>query len=270
MGIRKRLVCIFVVHFGHKGKCTLRFVPFCTMDVSRCVLITVEQQIWKSVAQYLSKRTSEYNWIVNRPKDSEKPKVEVFVWWAGKGAFFATPLRSHLRRLRRKSCVECFGISKAVKTKSILKKLAGSTKTHYWDDGFVGNELTEYLKVGFLELGKSPKVIKKTDTETTKQEGDDPTPPPSDVKNGENKRQVKLSQNQVNSLVLRLLTRTASNVTGVSKSVTGVSDELKSLSEAFRSEMINVNSKMDKLAEQLYHKLYDPMFDGDCKCEKCK
>ena len=81
---------------------------------------------------------------------------------------------------------------------------------------------------------------------------------------------MKLNQNQVNGLVLRLLTRAASNVIGVSKSVTGVSGELKSLSEAFCDQMINVNSKMDKLAEQLYHKLYDPMFDGDCKCEKCK
>ena len=81
---------------------------------------------------------------------------------------------------------------------------------------------------------------------------------------------MKLGQNQVKGLVLKLLSRTASNVTSISKSVTGVSDELKRLSEGFSAEMINVNSKMDKLAEQLYHKLYDPMFDGDCKCEKCK
>ena len=242
------------------------------MDVSRCVLIAVEQQTWKSVAQYLSKRTSEYNWIVNRTKDTDR--VEVFVWWAGKGAFFATPLRSHLRRLRRKSCVECFEVSKAVKTKSILKKLARSTKTHHWNGGFIGNELMEYLKVGFSELGKNPQVIKKA----VEQEGDDLTPPPppppppspSDVKNSDNRQQVKLNQNQVNGLVLRLLTRTMSNVTGVSKSVTGVSDGLRGLSEAFCNQMINVNSKVDKLAEQLYHKLYDPLFDGDCKCEKCK
>ncbi len=226
---------------------------------------------------------------MNRPKDSEKPKVEVYVWWVGKSAFSATPLRSHLRRLKRKSCVECFGISRAVKTKSILKKLAGSTKTHYWDDGFVGNELMEYLKVGFLELGRKPKVTKKMDTETTEQEKDDPTPPPpsqvpisplqqskapsSEVKNSENpdnRQQAKLGQNQVEGLVLKLLSCTASNVTSISKSVTGVSNELKKLSEGFSAEMVNVNSKMDKLAEQLYHKLYDPMFDGDCKCEKCK
>ncbi len=268
MGIRK--LCIFVVYFGHKGKYTLRFVPFYTMDVSRCVLITVEQQTWKSVAQYLSKRTLEYNWIVNRAKDTDR--IEVFVWWVGKGAFFATPLGTHLRRLRRKSCTECFEVSKAVKTKSVLKKLARSTETHHWDGGFVGNELMEYLKVGFLEVRKSPKIIKKA----VEQEGDgppppppppplppSPPPPPSDVRNSDNRQQVKLNQNQVNGLVLRLLTRAASNVTGVS-------DELKSLGEAFRDQMISVNSKMDKLAEQLYHKLYDPMFDGDCKCEKCK
>ncbi len=187
---------------------------FCTMDVSRCVLITVEQQIWKNTEQYLSKRTSEYNWIVNRPKDSEKPKVEVFVWWVGRSAFSATPLRSHLKRLKRKNCGVCLGVSKAVKTKSILRKLVGSAKTHYWDDGFVGNELMEYLKVGILELGRKPKVTKKMDTETTKQEENGPPPPPpppssvqtppllqqskappSEVKNSENpdnRQQVKL------------------------------------------------------------------------------
>ena len=248
------------------------------MDVSRCVLITVGQQIWKNVAQYLSKRTSEYNWIVNRPKDTEKPKAEVFVWWVGKGAFFATPLRSHLRRLRRKSCAECFEVSKAVKTKSILKKLARSTKTHYWDGGFIGNELMEYLKVGFSELGKSPKVIKKT---TKQEENGSPPPPPPPPPSPQSQSpvptpplpqqsEVKLSQDQINGLVLKLLSRTTSNVASISKNVTTVSDELKGLSEGFGAEMVKVNSKMDKLAEQLYHKLYDPMFDGDCKCEKCK
>ncbi len=83
------------------------------------------------------------------------------------------------------------------------------------------------------------------------------------------KKRPRLSQNQINGLVLKLLSRTTSNVTSVSKNITGVSYELKGLSEAFCTEMIKVNSKMDKLAEQLYHKLYDPLFDGDCKCKKC-
>ena len=264
------------------------------MDVSRCVLITVGQQIWKNVAQYLSKRTSEYNWIVNRLKNSEKSELEVFVWWGSKSMFSATPLRSHLKRLKRKNREECFGVSKAVKTKSILKKLAESPKTHYWDGGYVGNELMEYLKVGILGLRKRPKVTVKMDTETTEQEENGPSPPPppppppppspqsqspvptpplpqqSEVKNGGNKQQAKLSQDQINGLVLKLLSRTTSNVASISKNVTTVSDELKGLSEGFDAEMVKVNSKMDKLAEQLYHKLYDPMFDGDCKCEKCK
>ena len=237
------------------------FVSFCTMDVSRCVLITAGQGIWKSVVQYLSERKAGYNWIVKRAKNSERQEVKVFVWWTGKAAFFATALRTYLRRLRRKSHAECLEVSKAVKTKSILRRLAGPTETYPCNGGYVGNELMEYLKLGFLELRESSKK-----TKTVEQREDDlppppPPPPPSPV---------KLSENQVNRLLLKLLARTALNVTGVCKSVTSVSDELRVLSEAFCDEMTNINSKMDKLAEQLYHKLYDPMFDGDCKCEKCK
>ena len=236
------------------------FVSFCTMDVSRCVLITVGQEIWKSAAQYLSERKAGYNWIV---KNSERQEVKVFVWWADKAAFFATALRTYLRRLRRKSHAECLEVSKAVKTKTILRRLAGPTETYPWNGGYVGNELMEYLKLGFSELRESSK---KTKTIGQREDGLPPPPPPPPPPPSP----VKLSENQVNSLLLKLLARTALNVTGVCKSVTSVSDELRVLSEAFCDEMTNINSKMDKLAEQLYHKLYDPMFDGDCKCEKCK
>ena len=205
--------------------------------------------------QYLSERKTGYNWIVKRAKNSGRQEVKVFVWWTGKAAFFATALRTYLRRLRRKSHAECLEVSKAVKTKSILRRLAGPTETYPCDGGYVGNELMEYLKLGFLELRESSKK-----TKTVEQREDD-LPPPSPV---------KLSENQVNRLLLKLLARTTLNVTGVCKSVTSVSDELRALSKAFCDEMTNINSKMDKLAEQLYHKLYDPMFDGDCKCEKCK
>ncbi len=248
-------------------------VSFRTMDVSRCVLITVGQGIWKSVVQYLSERKTGYNWIVKRAKDSKRQEVKIFVWWTGKAAFFATALQTYLRRLRRKSHAECLEVSKAVKTKSVLRRLAGPTETYHWDGGFVGYELMEYLKLGFSELRESSRRAK-----TVGQRGDDlpppplpplppspPPPPPSPSPSP-----VKLSENQVNGLLLKLLARTTFGVAGVCKSVTRVSDELRVLSEAFRDEMTNINSKMDKLAEQLYHKLYDPMFDGDCKCEKCK
>ena len=236
-------------------------VSFFTMDVSRCVLITVGQGIWKSVVQYLSERKADYNWIVKRAKNSERQEVKVFVWWTGKAAFFATALRTYLRRLRRKSHAECLEVSKAVKTKTILRRLTGPIETYHWDGGFIGNELVEYLKLGFLELRES---LKKTKT-AEQREDDLPPPPPPPPPSPE-----KLGQNQVSRLLLKLLARTTLNVTGVCKSVTSVSDELRVLSEAFCDEMTNINSKMDKLAEQLYHKLYDPMFDADCKCEKCK
>ncbi len=268
------------------------------MNVSQCVLITVGEHVWKNVAQYLSKRTTEYNWIVNRPKDLKESEVEVFVWWGSRVVFSATSLRSYLKRLKRKNRKECFGISKAVKTKSVLRKLVESTKTHYWDDSFVGNELMEYLKAGISELGKKLKVTGQenelqTDTEgvsvkmdvgsesqsNTPQQSDpqqsDPQPlkEKTEVTKQRNEPKIAVGQPKLTrvsgGLILKLLSRTTSNVIGISKNVTGVSDELKRLSEGFRTEMIKVNSKMDKFAEQLYHKLYDPMFDGDCKCEKC-
>ncbi len=289
------------------------------MDISQCVLITAEEHIWKNTVQYFSKRCLKYNWIVNRPKDLGKSEVEVFVWWDGKSVFSSTPLRSYLKRLKQKNHKECFKISKAVKTRSILRKLVDSTKTHYWDDGFIGKELMEYLKVGISELKKKPKVETKQQNEpqpntsqqtdpqsntvkvaekmnTEEQEpfhsflsGPQPTsqqsdPQPNTLKVTEkintevieqqnepdtDKKRPRLSQNQINGLVLKLLSRTTSTVTNVSKNVTGVSDELKRLSEAFCTEMIKINSKMDKFAETLNHKLYDPLFDDDCKCAKC-
>ncbi len=301
----------FRVFFCYKKRGDLHFVSFCTMDVSRCILITAEEYIWKNTAQYLSKRCLKYNWIVNRPKDMEKSEVEVFVWWCGKGVFSATPLRSYLKRLKQKNHKECFKISKTVKTESILKKLVYSTKTHYWDDGFIGKELMEYLKVGISRLKKESKVTAKMNTEVTEQESgpfdsflqgpqpsasqpSDPQPQPSDSqpqqsdpqpqqsetisqvkddkKRKDNKQRVKLSQNQINGLVLKLLSRTASNVTNVSKDIAKISrkyDKVNRLNKTFRTEMIKVNSKMDKLAKTLNHKLYDPLFDDDCKCDKC-
>ncbi len=246
------------------------------MDVLRCVLITVDEHIWKNTAQYLSKRTSEYNWIVNRPKDLEKSEIEVFVWWAGRAVFSATPLRSYLRRLKQKNYKECFKISKAVKTKSILRKLINSTKTHYWDNGFVGNELMEYLKVRILELRKRLKVTEPQNEqqskevtvkmEVTEQESE-PQPCTSqqggpqplkvtaktEVIEQQNeseitsvKKQPKLAQVS-GGLILKLLSRTTSNVSNIGKDVM----YMKKLSETLCEEIAKINDKMDKLAKTL-------------------
>ncbi len=248
------------------------------MDVLRCVLITVDEHIWKNTAQYLSKRTSEYNWIVNRPKDLGKSEIEVFVWWAGRAVFSATPLRSYLKRLKQKNHKECFKISKAVKTKSILRKLINSTKTHYWDNGFVGNELMEYLKVRILELRKKLKVTEQQNEpqldmkevtekmEVTEQESE---PQPSTSQQGDPqplevtaktevieqqnkseitgvKKQPKLAQVS-GGLILKLLSRTTSNVSNIGKDAT----YMKKLSETLCEEIAKVNSKMDKLVKTL-------------------
>ncbi len=105
------------------------------MNVSRCVLITTEEHIWVNILPYLFKKREKYNWILNRPKDSEKSpndKVEVFVWWSGDVMFSATPLRSHLKRLKQKDGVkkreECFKISRRIKTIDSRK-----VDRFYWD-----------------------------------------------------------------------------------------------------------------------------------------
>ncbi len=253
--------------FTYKRRSDLHFASLCTMDVLRCVLITVDEHIWKNTAQYLSKRTSEYNWIVNRPKDLEKSEIEVFVWWASRVVFSATPLRSYLKRLKRKNHRECFKISKAVKTKSILKKLINSTKTHYWDDGFVDNELMEYLKVRIQEVRKELKVTERQPEEVTEkmkvtEQESEPQPSTSQPLKVTAKTKVIEQQNrseitgvkeqpklaQVSGgLILKLLSRTASNVSNIGKDVM----YMKKLSETLCEEIAKVNGKMDGLVKTL-------------------
>jgi hypothetical protein len=171
-----------------------------------------------------------------------------------------------------------------MKTESILRKLVDSTKTHYWDDGFIGKELMEYLKAGILRLKKESKVTEKMNTEVTEQESgpfhsfllgpqpstsqqSDPQPQQSettsqvkdDEKRKDNKQRVKLSQNQINGLVLKLLSRTASNVTNVTKDITKISqryDKVDRLNETFRTEMTKANAMLrltlDKTTETSY------------------
>ena len=289
-------VRIFRGFFVLKGGATYVFISFCTMDISRCVLITAEERIWVSVFPYLFKKREKYNWIVHRLKDAERSpndKVEVYIWWSGEGLFSSTPLCSHLKRLKQKDGVkkraECFKISRKMKTKNILKKLVDSTQTHDWDDSsFICKELSEYLEAGVLRLKKAyeSKVTKEMGAEVTEQQSEpqpntlqqsepqpntlqqsEPQPSTSQAKDDEkredNNQRVRLSQNQINGLVLKLLTHTSSSVTSVTKDICVVSGKLDRLTETFRSEMIKINSKMDKLAEAFNHKLYDPLFDDN-------
>ena len=171
--------------FCVKSNIACGFVLFYAMNLSRCVVITLEEHVWANILPYLSKKKEEYNWIPSRPKDSEKlpnDKVGVFVWWSKERMFSATPLRSYLKRLKKKGGVnqnkECFRISRSVKTKSILKKLVQSAKTpHSWDDCYIGKELSEYLETGVLRLKKlsESKATKQPSMEVADQQSEPST-----------------------------------------------------------------------------------------------
>ncbi len=81
------------------------------------------------------------------------------------------------------------------------------------------------------------KVTEKMNTEACENE--------SDIKG--DKKRPRLSQNQINGLILKLLSRTTSNVTAVSKDIT----DIKKLNETFCEEMVKINSKVDKLTKTL-------------------
>ena len=225
------------------------------MDVSRCVLITTEEHIWVNILPYLFKKREKYNWILKRAKDSEKSpddKVEVFVWWSGKAMFSATPLRSHLKRLKQKDGVkkreECFKISKRIKTKNILKKLIDSTETHYWDDSFIGKELSTYLEAGVLRLKKASesKVTKEPSTEVVEQQSEpqpstsqQSEPQPStlqvkvkdDEKHKDNNPLIRLSQTQMNGLILKLLSHVAVSVKSMTQDIAVLTSKIDRVAE---------------------------------------
>ena len=282
-------MCDFRGFFVLKGGVTHVCVSFCAMDISRCVLITLEEHIWESVFPYLFKKREKYNWIVHKPKtDTERSpndKAEVYLWWSGEGLFSSTPLRSHLKRLKQKQGsekrAECFKISGKMKTKNILKRLVNSTQTHDWDDSsFICEQLSQYLEAGDLRLKKASKSEVTKKMEVTEQQSElqpnvlqqnEPQPSTSQAKDGEklgdNKQRVRVTQNLINGLVLKLLTDTSTSVTDATKDIGIVNGKLDILTETFRTEMFKVNSKMDKFGETLDYKLYDPLFDDDCVTE---
>ncbi len=176
-------------------------------------------------------KKEKYNWILNRLKNSEKlpnDKVGVFVWWFEKRMFSATPLRSYLKRLKKKERKECFRISRSVKTKSLLKKLVESTKTHVhsWDDCYLSKELSEYLEAGLLRLKKQAqsKTTKQPSMEVVDQQSE-PEPSTSqqseslqeegDVSQEDNNLALSERQMQMSGLILKILTHVSVGVTNM-------------------------------------------------------
>ena len=69
------------------------------MDPYRCVLFEFSgsNQEKQTVLKYLEKNDQAYNWIV-----TELNKIRALIWWNGNVQFSVTPLRSFLKRLKRK------------------------------------------------------------------------------------------------------------------------------------------------------------------------
>ena len=75
------------------------------MDPSRCVVIELEQTSEERFLGYLSGRKGDYNWILKESIE-DPSKVKACVWWRRDKAFFNTPLRSFLKRLKNKRTFE--------------------------------------------------------------------------------------------------------------------------------------------------------------------
>ena len=183
--------------------------------------------------------------------------------------FSTTPLRSYLKRLKQKDGVnrnkkrkECFEISKSIKTESILKKLIRSAGTHYWDDSFIGKELSEYLEAGVLRLKKvsESKVTKEPCVEVVEQQSEpqpstsqQSEPQPSTVKVEDDEKQednkLKLSESQINGLILKLLSHVSVSVTNMGKDIAVVSSKMDRVTESMTKDIAVLSSKMDKVTE---------------------
>ena len=69
------------------------------MDPFRCVVFEFNgaNQEKETLLRYLEKNDQIYNWIV-----TELDKIRACIWWKGNVQFSVTPLRSFLKRLKRK------------------------------------------------------------------------------------------------------------------------------------------------------------------------
>jgi FtsZ-interacting cell division protein ZipA len=93
--------------------------------------------------------------------------------------FSATPLRSHLKRIKQKAGKkreESFKISRHIPTKRVLEMLIRSTGTHEWDGSFVCKELSAYLGAEVKKASKRM-ATKESSMEVVEQQSD---PQPSE------------------------------------------------------------------------------------------
>jgi hypothetical protein len=105
------------------------------------------------------KKREKYHWITTTKNEPYKVATHttLYIWWDGNKDFSATPLRSHMKRVKQKiiknnvktegvkKCVQSFKISRSTPTKRILLDLIQTVKTHNVGGSNTTQELGEYL-----------------------------------------------------------------------------------------------------------------------------
>jgi hypothetical protein len=101
------------------------------------------------------KKREKYNWITLTTNDTGKvlnTQSTSYVWWDRDKDLFATPLRSHMKRVKQKTTdntktdgakkrSQCFKISRTTTTKHILDVLMQAAETHDWYGSHITPEL---------------------------------------------------------------------------------------------------------------------------------
>jgi hypothetical protein len=109
----------------------------------------------------MMKKSGKYHWITIIKNELYKVATHTTTnfLWDGNKDFSATPLRSHMKRVKQKiikdnaktegvkKCVQSFKISRSTPTKRILLALIQSVKTHDLGGSNTTQELGEYLMV---------------------------------------------------------------------------------------------------------------------------
>ena len=137
---------------------------FYIMDFSRCVVVNASEYVWERILPYMMKKSERYQWITVTKDEPCKPNTDIIhthitlhIWWDGNKDFSATPLRSHMKRVKQKiikndaktedvkECVQSFRVSRSTPTKHILLALNQSAKTYNLGGSNTTQELGEYL-----------------------------------------------------------------------------------------------------------------------------
>ena len=159
------------------------------MDPYRCVLFEFNgtNQEKQTVLKYLEKNDQIYNWVV-----TELNKIRALIWWNGNVQFSVTPLRSFLKRLKRK--IPDLEISRKMSTRDgIMRVFDGNVPVLSNVNVLQRNSIFHLIKPVREHVLKLRYHLAEQYKRLKKSPPEEPTPlevddPPSTVSNEEFKR----------------------------------------------------------------------------------